>query len=340
MPAVISTGARTGPSIAYLGLPAGQTNILQLLEHQRDPSAPAHRRRATVRWRDLRSGHWPDADLVVVGAERSRIVSLPPVCALVAPFRVHLVVDVGTGPDAVSGNISRRERWEFRRNRAQHDWRLEHTSDPEALEFFYHRMHLPTMRARHGERSRSESIVAAREAILRYGCLFFVQEGGRRVAGALCQVSTNGHTITTRLLGVLDGEDEHYRSGAFKAVYHLLLDWAARHGAAEVDFFGTEALVSKGIFQWKRKFHPRVVLPPNHFATKQILLRVQHDTPAVRDFLVANPLLTSVGPHLQPVYFTDATRPARTEISAACPGLPDPVVLDLDEFLTGSGDAR
>lgn len=47
---------------------------------------------------------------------------------------------------------------------------------------------------------------------------------------------------------MLHGADEHYDSGAFKAVYHLLLAWAVANQVRRVDFFGTEAFISNGIY--------------------------------------------------------------------------------------------
>lgn len=333
---VVST-SDGGASIAYAGLPVGRVNLLQLLERQREAIAgPAldHRfGRAT--WRQLRAGQWPDADLVVIGADQRRVDRLPKHRSLVAPFRVHLVVPLDDGVDAVRRRISKRERWEFRRNRREHGWELEEDSSDAALWDFYHHMHVPTMRARHRERGRTESLGIARDAILRRGCLLFVRAQGRRVCGVLCQV--RGGTLTTRLLGVRDGADEHYENGAFKAIYHLLLEWSVARGLSHVDFFGTEAFVSKGIFQWKRKFAPHVVLPPNHFSGKRMYLHVRRDTPAVRDLLVANPLLVTTAAGLSPVYFADAERAPRFDISCRCPGLPEPTVLDLDEFLGDNG---
>lgn len=324
-----------GASIAYAGLPIGRVNLLQLLERQREAIAgpTSDHRLGRTTWRRLRAGDWPDADLVVVGADRRHIDRLPTCRALVAPFRVHLVVPLDDGLEAVRRRISKRERWEFRRNRKEHGWELEEDSSEAALSDFYHHMHVPTMQARHGERGRTESLDVAREAILRRGCLLLVRAHGRRVCGVLCQVG--GGTLTTRLLGVRDGADEHYENGSFKAIYHLLLEWAVAHGLSHVDFFGTEAFLSKGIFQWKRKFAPHVVLPPNHFSDKRMYLHVRRDTPAVRDLLVANPLLAVTARGLSPVYFADAERAPRLDISCRCPGLPAPIVLDMDEFLAG-----
>ncbi|MEV0253486.1 GNAT family N-acetyltransferase [Streptomyces sp. NPDC050732] len=342
--ATISHGPPGEPVIAYLGLPQGQANILQLLEHQRArlgaPAAKPQRRRERVSWQRLTTGSWPQADLMVVGADSNRIGRLPGTAAVTAPFRVHLVVDVPADDQELQRKISKRERWEFNRNQRAHRWRLEEDPSPEALAFFYWRMHRPTMQRRHGDRSRSESAEAAQHAILPHGTLLFVTTAdGQRVAGVLCHWSADRRTLTTRLLGVLGGDERHYADGAFKAVYHLLLRWARERGVPQVDFFGTEAFISKGIFQWKRKFSPRVVLPPNHFADKQIRLYIRRDTPQVRDLLVANPLLCwengPGGRQLVPTYFTDAQRPPRLDLSARCPGLPEPRLLDLDVLSRG-----
>lgn len=345
VPVTVSRAEQGQPSIAYLGLPQGEANILQLLEHQRSRTSagPVSRENARTRLRDLAAGRWPDADLVIVGAQARQLERLPTAGSVTAPFRVHLVVDVPASAEELDRQTSRRERWEFRRNQREHQWALEEDASPEALEFFYRAMHLPTMRRRHGERSRTENIDIARHAILRGGTLMFVTSAGVRVAGVLCHWSPDRRTLTTRLLGVRDGAQKHYDEGAFKAVYHLLLRWARENRVDHVDFFGTEAFLSKGIFQWKRKFGPRVTLPPNHFSDKHIRLYVRRDTPRTRDFLVANPLLVLEpgprGPVLVPTYFTDSARPPRTDISARCPGLPDPRLVDLDTFLAGTTQA-
>jgi hypothetical protein len=336
VPAVSSLTDQGGVSIGYAGLPVGRTNILQLLEDQRSRLEwPTVRHSDTrVRWSDLAAGRWPDTDLFVVGAEQRTLSRLPEHGGLTAPFRLHLVVDVPPSQPELARLISKREREHFRRDEREHQWALEEDSSPGALTFFYDRMHGPTMRNRHGDHSRTERLDVARYAVLRRGTLFFLSQAGTRVAGVLCHWSKDRRTLTTRLLGVLDGRDEHYRSGAFKALYHLLLRWACEQQVARVDLFGTEAYVSKGIFQWKRKLGAHPEWPPNHFATKRVRIYPRRDTPAVRDFLVANPLLRTDGQgRLTPVYYTDDDRPPRLDLSARCPGLAEPEIIHLDTVL-------
>ena len=150
----------------------------------------------------------------------------------------------------------------------------------------------------------------------------------------LCRLE--GSTLVVRLAGVEAGGEEPYRSGTYMAMYVLILQWAAEQGLTRVDLSGCEPFLSKGIFQFKRKMHPEVTLPDNHFREKRLVLRVLRDTPEVRDLLTANPVLTS-GTHggLEAVYFHDPDRPARTDLRWQCPGVSSQRTLDLDEFLDG-----
>jgi Acetyltransferase (GNAT) domain len=341
--AVVSRCEGASPTIAYAGWEPGFVTILPLLEHQRAHQAgtASSRTERWISWSELpRNGVTGSADIVTVGGDAGDLSRLPGTRSLILPFRVHLVVDVDGDAESMRRRICPRERWEFRRNRRRHDWTWEWDDDPRAFEHFYERMHRPTMARRHGPRTRTEQKAAAYECLFCRGPLFFVSEAGRRVAGVLCRWDPRTRTLTTRLLGVLDGDQAHYRSGAFKAVYHLLIEWACGAGVEHIDLHGTEALISKGIFQWKRKFHPRVVLAPNHFAHKRVWLHVARDSEAVRRFLVANPVLamTAQG-DMEALYFRDRDRQPRTDLGSSCPGVLRRREVDLDVFLSGTGAA-
>jgi len=164
------------------------------------------------------------------------------------------------------------------------------------------------MRSRHGDATRSLDRSTAYECVFRRGVLLFVTENGERVAGMLCRLDKREH-MTFRLVGVRDGAAEHYRSGVFMAAYLFLLEWAAEAGVTRVDLSGCEPFLSKGIFQFKRKLHPEMVRPDNHFHDKRLWLRVLRDSPGVRDFLVANPMVSeSGGGGLEATYFFDDSR--------------------------------
>lgn len=335
---VVSADDRGGPSIAYLGLPAGHLNVLRLLEahRSRDTGGRSTVTEVPVRWADLRTGRYPDADLVLVGAERSVLRGLPDHRSITLPFRVHTVVHTDCDLPTARSRMSRRERRSFTASMREHDWKLEEDTTVESFERFYRTMYLPTLRGRHSADARIESYSAARHCILPRGRMFFLYSNGTRVAGMLCLRSADDRTLTTRLLGVAGGDDAHYASGAAKALYHLLIELAVGEPIDRLDLFGTEAFLAKGIFQFKRKLGATVVLPDNHFATKALRLVVNRPTAAAREFLCRNPVLRfGAGDRLEPVVFSDRGRPAGHDVGVTVPGLPDPVDLDLDELLAG-----
>ncbi len=334
-PAVLSRLG--GLSVGYSGLPEGLAYTLEFTELRReDGSEPAERSSGTIRGREARSaGLLPDADIVILGTSAVRARRLPAEASLIMPVRVHFVADIDGDAEAMRRRISERERWQFSRNQRRYGWTWSVERDAEWFDFFYDRMYRPTMFERHGQRERTEAKETSYECLFRTGRMFALHEDGTRIAGALCHWNAASGALTLRLFGVLDGSADYLDRGVFKAVYHFLIAWAAENGVSQVDFQGTEPFLSKGTYQWKRRFGTRVILPPNHFGAKRLWLQVRRDTPAVRDFLVANPLLAETADgSLEAVYFHDAARPARLDYSAKSPGVRGTRLVELDEFLS------
>jgi hypothetical protein len=333
---VVSSAAAGELSLGYAGVPEGIAKPLQTLEARREAggAATVGQSRGRVTRADLFRGALPRADLVAVGCRAEQAAALPPSSALVLPFRLHFAVDLSGGAQAWRGAISRRERQWFSARRNESDWALEVSRSEDDFRFFYGRMHQPTMSSRHGARTRGESADSALECLFRTGVLAFATVNSKRVAGVLCHRSGDGATLTVRLLGVLDGAEEMYDIGALKAIYHLLLEWADEQGFRRVDLGGTEAWLSPGLFQWKRRFAPRLQLAPNHLGGLRIWLHARRDTPAVRDFLAANPVVELLGPdEFGAVYFHDAQRPARLDLAYSCPNVRAHRTIHLDDFL-------
>ncbi|MGW0423851.1 GNAT family N-acetyltransferase [Streptomyces sp. NPDC003015] len=327
----VSRPADQGPVLAYGGLAHGLTHVLPFLEQRRGTGSEHSRRRTT--WAELASGRaTPDADLLAVGVLHRDAPGRPPRHCLLLPFRINLSVPVGPDPQDVLKRLSRKARQQHTRELRSRARTLEVATSEADFHFFYDGMHRPTMRNRHRDAARSEERQSALVCLFRRGVLFFLCESGRRVAGMLCR--QEGSTLVIRLAGVEAGGEEPYRSGTYMAMYVLILQWAAEHGLTRVDLSGCEPFLSKGIFQFKRKMHPEVALPGNHFREKRLVLRVLRDTPQVRDLLTANPALTfGAGQGLEAVYFHDQDRPARTDLRWECPGVSGHRTVDLDEFL-------
>jgi hypothetical protein len=341
---VTSAAAASGPSIAYAGVPLGVVKIHQMLEQRREALGALTTVRASslVDRGALLRGDWlPDADLVAVGCAARQASRLPTSGALVLPFRVHVLARTGDGADGWWRRMSRSERrWSSRTfitgTLGTGPWSLEVATDAASCAYFYDRMHLPTMQARHGARARSESRDTAWECLFRRGVLAFVTHDGTRVAGLLCRWGTGQRVLTIRLVGVLDGLPEYYQNGAMRATDHLMMAWAAARGVQSVDFGGAEPFLSQGIFQRKRLLASTATMAPNHFGRLRLWWHARRDTPEVRDFLVANPVVEMVGDRgLRAVYFCDEQRPARLDLAPTREGIDGYRVLPLDQFFAG-----
>lgn len=337
-PSTLCTDADRSLTIAYQGFPEGLTYVLPYLTEQQSALSGrlSTENLPPVGWRDMRRSGGPDADLVVLGCSRRRALALPRSHSVLLPFHVHLQLDVTGDREATLKKVSANERRQFSKLRRAHGWAYEVGRTEADLRFFYERMHLPTMASRHGEAARSADWDVALHALFRQGLLLFVNEAGTRVAGVLCRLENGGTTMRMRLLGVLDGEETHYRSGAVKAVYYLAVEWAAENGVTRIDLSNSDPFPGKGVFQFKRRFHPTVVHAESHYGGRRAHLRVLRDTPLVRELLVATPMLTvDRSDRLVGTHFFDSARPARRDIRCDGPGVHDSREVDLDEFLSG-----
>ncbi|MFF4041068.1 GNAT family N-acetyltransferase [Streptomyces sp. NPDC001816] len=343
-PHTVTRSAGDRLTLAYQGFPEGLTYVLPYLraqlpvpsdERASGPLRPESADVSPLTWREIRRGAGAaDADLLVVGCSSRRARMLPRDRSLILPFRVHALIDVVGDPATMLSSVSPNERRQFAQLRRRHEWTYETTDGVDDLRFFYERMHLPTMEIRHGEETRSADWATTRDALFRHGMLLFVNEGGKRVAGVVCRFEERGRALRMRLFGVLDGDETHYRSGAAKAVYYLTVEWAARHGVRCVDLAGGDPFPGKGVFQFKRRLHPTIIHPQDHYRDRRVYVRAVRDTPAVRDFLVATPMLSvDQAGRIVAVYFHDSTRPARFGIRAATSGVHGSRTVDLDEFL-------
>ncbi|MFC9256466.1 GNAT family N-acetyltransferase [Amycolatopsis thailandensis] len=333
----LSTVPDRSLSLAYQGLPAGLTYILPYLTEQQSALAGRVSTVAgpAVTWRQLRHGS-PDADLVALGCSRRRALALPSAHSVLLPFRVHQLLDIVGDAEAMHKTVSANERRQFAKLRRKYEWTAELGTGEEDLRFFYERMHLPTMASRHGGSARSVDLDVATHELFHKGRLLFVTEGEKRVAGVLARLEDGGKVMRMRLLGVLDGDETHYRSGAVKAVYYLAMEWAAGNGVSRIDFSSADPYPGKGVFQFKRRFHPTLVHAENHYRDYRVHLRAKRDTPLVRDLLVATPMLTvDSADRLVAVHFFDGTRPAKENIRGDGPGVHATRLVDLDEFLAG-----
>lgn len=333
---VVIASADSGewPVHGYAGCSDGRVRILDQLERLTGDAASYSRTEASTSWEHLLCAR-PEVggDLVTIGCSRRQ---LPPSGfgpdTFVLPYRMHFGIRLGDADKPWIERVSRRERRYFKTMQQAHDYSLELSNRPEDLEWFFHNAYEPTMALRHGHRTRGEQLGVAQSRVLSRGVLAFVRAGGQRVAGILCRWENSGQVLCTRLFGVLGGDSRLYADGAGKAMYFLLVSWAERVGVKTVDLAGTEAFVATGTFQWKRRLAAEVARAPNHHAGKRVLFRVARDTPAVRRFLVDNPMLHwTRGGELAVLQFLDPRLPS-PNVSWSGVGIRRTVAVDLDAF--------
>ena len=315
----------------YMGVAEGLTYIAPYVETALLPPGEQHssvtiRETDLVRsWRDTRS------DLAVLVAHDTDLGSLQLASDLHAVARIHQVVPTGDGWDSVRRRMSRRE--VRRGEKARQDgFHYDVSNRDDDFRFFYNRMHRPTMARRYGMHARSVPEDEAFRDLFRKGVLFRILYRGTWVAGSVSQVAPADRRLNARLIGVRDGDESYTRLGAQNFVYHSILDWATQQGSiSEVDFQGCEPFLSKGTFQYKKRFGATARLPDNIFGSLRMVIRADLRRMSVRDFLVSNPYITmSDDKDLCAVYCFDSVRPPRLDLPYASPGIAGHRVLDLD----------
>ncbi|RJQ84672.1 hypothetical protein [Amycolatopsis panacis] len=333
-PAVVrSAGSPDAPVLAYGGLSRGVIHVLDFLEQRRGGVPARTEHRST--WPELaHADAVSETDILAVGMPVRRTPAPLPAHSVLAPLRITLSVPIGRDFEPVLRRIARKARQQYARELVARERTLEVASSAVDFDHFYDGMHRPTMAVRHGAAARSVSRRTAWACLFRRGVLFFLCESGRRTAGMLCRL--DGRTLVIRLAGVEGGGSTAYESATYLALYIMIFQWATGRGVTRVDLSGCEPFLSKGLFQFKRKMHPEVALPANHFGEQRLLLRVLRDRPPVRDFLVANPMLAMFSEDgFEAVYFHDDQRPARLDLRWECPGVSGKRLVHLDEFLDG-----
>ncbi|HTU78800.1 MAG TPA: hypothetical protein VMF09_08590 [Solirubrobacteraceae bacterium] len=327
-----------GLDVSYGGLVDGLKHVLPFIERTRTELVGGSSSRAHGAWRRNVSA-WVVSEqrgpLVALGLYDSEVPVVSAPATVVAPMRIRYVVHVkqrGTPGDM----LPRRDREKLRSGIRRFGWSLERDESSAGFDFFFDRMHVPTMVARHGDDEvHTESRDIARHALFERGALLFLRHEGERRAGLICR--TDGATVSFRLAGVLDGDSRHYSDSLQLGLYSLALEWAAEQGAQYVELSGSRPFVSEGLYQFKRKFRPEILLPFNHFRSKRLVLMVRQDTPEVRDWLVANPIIAIDGrQELRVLFFFDEERPKREGIRWRCSGIAREEPVDLDRWLVGA----
>ena len=288
----------------------------------------------TLEWKQLEvfiSQHRADIILLMTSLDVIQQYQRPG--DIIGLSRIHQKVDVSKNWRAVLGQFSNRES-KRHAQLVEKGFSFDVSLEDEHFFSFYRSMHVRTMSARYGPLARSVQEQAAYSQLFKRGMLFRVHLNDEWVAGSISQMDTSTRTLNARLIGVDGGAAIHRANGAQNFVYHAILKWASSQSFIDcVDFQGCEPFLSKGTFQYKKRFGARAVIPGNAFGQWRLLIRAPTLCPSTRQFLVNNPLIgLDAEGRLQAQYFFDANHEIRSDIPFASKGIHSQVSHNLDEW--------
>jgi hypothetical protein len=285
-----------------------------------------------------------DADLVVVVSTKRLIGTLSRCNAVVLPFLVTMTLNVRGSWEDVRARLHKSVRKNELRLIRKYNYEYEISTRDEDFELFYYRMYVPTVEMRKGELASPMSIREAYQ-YFRYGSLLqMIKRNGQYVAGGLSYVQ--GGLVKFRLMGMLNADEKLFHEGALAACYYAIVDWANQRGHQGVVFGECVPRLKNGVFQYKRKWGGMVTYSDK--VHKQIWVKIQRDTPAIRHFFKENPLIISDEQgQLQGLIVTDDPDNVSLEVSEewheqfATPGLSSLVIRSMaDLFHKGTGAAE
>ncbi|MCJ7611399.1 MAG: GNAT family N-acetyltransferase [Candidatus Aminicenantes bacterium] len=273
------------------------------------------------------------ADMIVVHGDAALSRRLSARGFILIPEWVTMALDLGP-PLRETWDLAKNKtvRENLRRIRKYH-YSYEITTDRNKFEFFYDRMYLPFIPEKFGP---ATSLVGRRRMRLFFesGLLLLVKRDGEYVAGNIVMLS--GDTAKSIIIGLKDGDLKYRQQSALGASYYFTMLWAKDNGLRRVDFGECRAFLNNGLLYFKKRWGmglERSALQANVYGW-----RVRRCSPAVRGFLVGNPLAFFDGPNLRGLVLTEADHPLSPDELRAIvranfvPGLQSLVVLSTSGF--------
>ena len=136
--------------------------------------------------------------------------------------------------------------WRFSRSRSDYD-------------FFYERMYVPFLRARHGELAQINSVTYHWDLLIQKagGGLVLISKGDRQVAGAVCFIADK--TCYGVEMGFVDGDTRLFKQGVNAMLFWAVAEWGKRQGATYYNLGENAALRSNRIYRSKSRLGTKVV---------------------------------------------------------------------------------
>ncbi len=199
------------------------------------------------------------ADLVICELSRLHPLKHPAPIRFSVPIWVDFVLGLPEPLERLlAGNEVRKIRGRVNKVRKTgFSWRFSRSRDD--FELFYHRMYLPFVKARHGDRAMVTPdrfqwdpwFTSGR------GGLILVTRGGQQVAGKICHIA-NGVCYDLEM-GILDGDPGLLQQGINAFITWSSIEWGYRQGARHFNMGGAHGWRSNHGFQWKAQWGARIV---------------------------------------------------------------------------------
>lgn len=286
-------------------------------------------------WHPNELANLSGSELTVIEASKYLVRKLPGKNTMILPFQVSLVLDVRGSWEEVKGRFHRHMRKNELRFVRKYGYEYSVSHNDRDLDMFYHSMYLPTLKSRYLELASPMSVQQAYQ-YFRHGLLFLVKRDGRCVSGALCFLYRDVVAIAS--LGVMDSDEQLMKEGAQGVAWYSMIHWANQEGYKYVDFGGCWPYI-EGVFAYKRKWGSAASVSPQH-EDKRIWIKVQRNTPAVRQFLTDNPcVIISKKGELQILVVTDEPDDVTSEAEIhwhqqyATPGMSGLLVRSVEDLL-------
>jgi hypothetical protein len=230
--------------------------------------------------------------------------------ALIVTRFVCLTIDLPKTWDAFTRTLGSSALDDLRRVRNQ-GFQVRITRDPACVGEFHSRLHLPTIKSRHGDEAMPASLALLQELLAAENTeLIQVFLGERWVSGVLTRKEERGYRLIR--LGWLQGDPELLRRGVIAAVYHASLRRAFELGQQTLILGGTLPYFEDGVFAYKAKWGAR--LDHARTTSEPIAWHLDPAHPNARRFLQTHTLIASAPGGRFVAY---SAKPPRTERSYA-----------------------
>lgn len=225
-------------------------------------------------------------DLAMVQADGTLINRLPRQNSIRLPRYVAWLMNVQGTPEELRLRIPKNMRKDVTRLMREHNYEYEVSHNQEDFDHFYRKMYLPSTKDLHGELAEPTPYAEAAE-YFKHGWLYKITRQGEYICGRLAYVKHG--VVYLKLIGLKDADLNLRRDGIHHATtYPLLLDLNER-GFKFVNMGQTAPFSGLNLFQHKRRWG--TILEPLPYEPFQYWFRFYQNTPAVAQFMQANPLV-------------------------------------------------